>query len=210
MDVFFAIIASYPVVIFTFLLTVVTIYWLITILGMIDIDVLDCADIDGGSDLDSLGGLAGLLTKLGFTGVPMTVVLSIVALFGWWVAYFSIWLLPFSAFGIWHFILGTAILTISLIVAFLVTWVALIPLRPLFIKNTARSKISLLGQTVEIRSSWVGERFGQAEFKDTGVDLILNIRAKTPNQLKKGDRVVLLEYIKEDHAYFVIPERDFY
>lgn len=210
MDVFFAIIASYPVAIYTFLLIVVTIYWLITILGMIDIDVLDFTDIDGGSDLDSLGGLAGLLTKLGFTGVPMTVVLSLVALFGWWVAYFSIWLLPFSAVGIWHFILGTAILAISLIVAFLVTWVAIIPLRPLFIKNTARSKKSLLGQAVEIRSSWVDERFGQAEFKDAGVDLILNIRAKTPNQLKKGDRVVLLEYIKEDHAYLVIPERDFY
>ncbi len=213
MDVFILIIASYPVAVFTSLLLVVVIYWLIAILGLIDIDTLDLPEIDAEAELDSLEGLtgvAGFLIKLGFQGIPVMVILSLLTLVAWWTSYFCVWLLPFALNGIWKLVLGTAILITSFIFALLITRFLVIPLKPLFRKNTARSKRSFLGQAVVIRSSRVDEHFGQAEFNDAGAGLILNIRAKTPNQLKKNDRVILLEYLEKDHVYLVIPERDFY
>ena len=210
MNVFLSIITSYPVVIYTFILIFVIFYWFIAILGMIDIDVLDFSDLETSSDLESLNGLAGLLTKFGLAGVPITVIVSFIALFGWIISYLAVWALPFIISGLWVLITGTAVLVVSALVAVVLTRIAVKPLKPLFVKNTARTNDSLLGQAVEIRSSWVNDSFGQAEFKDVGTSMIINVRAKTPNQLKKGDRVILLEYFAEENAYLVIPEREFY
>lgn len=213
MDVFILIIASYPVAVFTFLLLIVVVYWLIAILGLIDIDALDLPELDTDVELDSLEGLtgvAGFFIKLGFQGIPVMVILSLLTLIAWWTSYFCVWLLPFTLNGIWKLALGTAILIASFVFALLITRFLVIPLKPLFRKNTARSKKSFLGQAVVIRSSRVDEHFGQAELNDTGAGLILNVRAKSPNQIKKADRVILLEYLEKEHAYLVIPERDFY
>jgi len=47
MDPFYQNISSFPTAIFTFLLAVVTLYWVVAVLGLVDIDVLDFDIPDG-------------------------------------------------------------------------------------------------------------------------------------------------------------------
>ena len=99
MEAFFANIFSYPTVFFTVILLVLAVYWLFAILGMVDIDVLDLdmdVDADVDVDLEGMTGLAGLLVTLGLTGVPVTVVMTLLALLAWLLSYFAVHLLFFQ------------------------------------------------------------------------------------------------------------------
>ncbi len=91
---------SYPTVLFTVVLIVMVVYWLFAIVGLVDIDVLDLdLDLESDADLESLTGLAGLMVTLGLTGVPITIVLTVLALFAWLITYFGVHFLisPFSS-----------------------------------------------------------------------------------------------------------------
>jgi hypothetical protein len=45
--------------------------------------------------------------------------------------------------------------------------------------------------------------------EDGGAGLILRVRADEALGFKRGDRVVLLEYLAAEHAYRVITEEEF-
>ncbi|MCR3773464.1 hypothetical protein K3Z97_07790, partial [Pseudomonas aeruginosa] len=85
---------SFPTVLFSFLLILAIIYWGIVALGMVEIDVLD---LDAESVVDGAGqaeGLAALLAKLKLNGVPVTLVLTLLSFFAWFLCYFvQLWLL---------------------------------------------------------------------------------------------------------------------
>lgn len=218
MEIFIILITSYPVVIYTFLLCLVVFYWLVACLGMVDIDILDFAssDIDADFEVGTQGeagaeGLAGLLMKLGLNGVPVTVILSLLILLSWLISYFAAYfffhLLPL---GLVRYLIGTGVLIGAWMLALPTTALLIKPLKPLFKKLEGATPQSILGQAAVVRTSRVDDRFGEASFNDGGAGLILKIRSNTPNTLKSGDRVVLLEYLEDQHAYRVIPERDFY
>ncbi len=51
MDPFYQNITSFPTVIFTFVLAICVLYWLLAVLGVVDIDVLDIdVDVDLGNE----------------------------------------------------------------------------------------------------------------------------------------------------------------
>ena len=90
MDPFYQNIASFPTAFFTFFLVICLLYWLVAVLGFIDLDVLDIdiPDPDGQlgvnqTDLSTPDVLAGLMLKPGLYGVPGTIIVSFIALFGW-------------------------------------------------------------------------------------------------------------------------------
>jgi hypothetical protein len=60
-----------------------------------------------------------------------------------------------------------------------------------------------------VRSLRLDSNFGEVLLADGGAGLIFKARTINNEIYKKGDRVVLLEYIKEQHAYRVISETDF-
>src|SRR5690606_37985734 len=82
MDIFFQIIFTFPTVFFTFLLALSVAYWLLTVLGFVGIEALDL-DLDGADSVASLNVFSGLLFRLGLNGVPLTIVISSIALLGW-------------------------------------------------------------------------------------------------------------------------------
>ena len=45
--------------------------------------------------------------------------------------------------------------------------------------------------------------FGDADIDSQGASLILKIRAEEPNDLKRGDRVIITKYLPEEHVYLV-------
>lgn len=210
MTPFFQNISSFPTVFFTFLLTICLFFWLISILGFVDFDALDLPDIDAGSESSMANGAAGLLMKLGLNGVPATIILSFIALFGWTISYNAIhflhiadWATPIRWFA------NIGVFVISLFLAVVLTAQAIKPLRSLFNKMSNDVPKQVIGQVAIVRTSRVDEVFGEADFNDGAAGFIFKVRATDGRIFKKNDRVVLIEYLESQNAYQVISEKEF-
>jgi hypothetical protein len=209
MDPFYQNIASFPTLFFTLLLALTAVYWLVAVLGVIDLDVLDMDMPEGDAD-GGVQQLAGLLLKLGLNGVPLTIVISLLALFGWFICYYSVYLIfPFIPDGFLEYIVGLPILVGSLYMAVLITAQVIKPLKPLFANMNKNTVKNVLGQTAIVRSLRLDSGFGEVLLADGGAGLIFKARTMNNETFKKGDRVVLLQYLKDQHAYRVISETEF-
>lgn len=217
MDPFYQNIASFPTLFFTLILAVTTVYWLIAVLGIVDLDILDLdipegdASTDINSDTSSgANALAGFLLKLGLNGVPLTIIISFLALFGWLVCYFAVYFIfPVIPDGLLEYIVGLPILIGSLYIAVLITAQVIKPLKPFFDNMYKDTVKNVLGQTAIVRSLRLDSNFGEVFLEDGGAGLIFKARAINNETYKKGDRVVLLEYLKDKHVYRVISETEF-
>jgi hypothetical protein len=226
LDPFYENITSFPTVFFTFVLALCVLFWLGAVLGVVDIDVFhfdahfhahfDAPDLGGdvlggaGSDATTANALAGLMLRLGLNGVPVTVIISLVALLGWLLCYYAVHFLVIAQpGGLMRYLAGLPILLGSLYLAVMVTSVLIKPLRPLFKKTEQETVKRTLGQTAIVRSSIVDENSGEAVLQDGGAGLILKVRASGGSSYARGDRVVLLEYRKAENTYRVISEEEF-
>ena len=211
MDPFYQNIASFPTLFFTLLLALVTVYWLIAVLGIVDLDALDIDMPEGDASSDGgVNDLAGLLLKLNLNGVPLTITLSFLILFGWLICYFAVYFIfPIIPDGFLEYLAGLPILIGSLYISALITAQMIKPLRPLFKNMNNNTVKNVLGQTAIVRSLRLDSRFGEVLLADGGAGLIFKARTLNNETFKKGDRVVLLEYLKDQHAYRVIYETEF-
>ncbi len=170
---------SFPTVLFSFLLILAIIYWGIVALGMVEIDVLD---LDAESVVDGAGqaeGLAALLAKLKLNGVPVTLVLTLLSFFAWFLCYFvQLWLLSALPLGWLRYPLGAVVAVGALFLAAPLAATLCRPLRPLFRKLESTSSKSVLGQVAVVRSGRVTLQHGEALLEDGGAGLILKVRAE--------------------------------
>jgi hypothetical protein len=201
MDLFLLIVFSFPTVIFTVALLVSLAFWLFAVLGLFELDVLNLAAADG-VEMDA-GHLPGFMMKLGFDGLPITLILSGMAFFGWIASYAGSILLVALEPGPLRWMFGGAVAIAALLLSIPLTGLALQPLRGLFQRVEAASANSLLARSAIVRSAEVTEQHGTATLEDGGAGLILQVRA-SPGQFQRGDSVVLVEYIEAQNAFRVI------
>jgi hypothetical protein len=211
MTPFYQNISHFPTVFFTFLLAVCLLFWLIAIIGIIDIDALDLPDISiGAEESGMINGAAGLLMKAGLNGVPFTIVLSFIALFGWTISYNAVHFLHVADYyAPVRWLANIIIFLVALYSAVFLTAQVIKPLRRFFNKLSVDVQKIVLGQVAIVRTSRVDDKFGEAEFNDGAAGLILKVRAFGSSTFKKNDRVVLLEYLEFDNAYRIISEEEF-
>lgn len=215
MDPFYQNIASFPTAIFTFFLGVCLLYWLVAVLGLVDIEILDfdAPEFDADMDISSSSSadvLAGLLLRFGLHGVPVTIIISLVALFGWLICYYLAHI-TYSVIpgGLLRYITGIPIFIASLYIAVMISAQVIKPIRSLFSKALHHSPKNILGQTAIVKTSRVDTGFGEATMADGGAGLLLKVRATGDSQYQRGDRVVLLEYNTEANTYRVVSEQEF-
>lgn len=209
MELFLQIALSFPTVVFTVLLGVALCYWLLAMLGMIDLDIFDVshAHVHGhGGEHVELGGVAGLLMKFGLDGVPLTLIFSVITLIAWVLSYLAarFFLLPLAP-DAFRWMIGGGIVLGAFLLAVPMAGVALRPLRSLFAKIKPVTSESLLGKPAIVRSPVVTPQQGQAAMEDGGAGLILQVRADA-GLFKRGDRVVLVEYLEAQNAYRIIKD----
>ncbi|WP_250656012.1 hypothetical protein [Alkalimarinus coralli] len=217
MDPFYQNIASFPTAFFTFFLVICLLYWLVAVLGFVDLDVLDfdIPDVDGElgvnqTDLSTPDMLAGLMLKLGLYGVPVTIIVSFIALFGWFICYFIVhFFFGLVPDGLLRYLAGLPVLLGTLYVAVMLTALVIKPIRPLFKKTSQNIVKEVLGQTAIVRTSKVNNSFGEVFLADGGAGLIFKARSTGDEVFNKGDRVVLLEYMEVENVYRVISEKEF-
>lgn len=201
MDTFFAIAFSFPTVVFSVLLCVAIIYWLISLVGL--------GDVEADGDIDASGDFSGLLVTLGLQGVPLPLVLTLLFLVAWLVSYFADLLLgTLVPGGLLHGLFGVAVIAGALVVSILVTAVLIRPLRPLFRRvYLPPLQKRIIGTTCVVTSAEVTENGGRAEAVLDGAHLVLQVRSHT--SLSHRERAVLIEHIPDKNAWWVVPESEF-
>jgi hypothetical protein len=214
MDPFYQNIASFPTVIFTVSLAVCVVFWLISMLGFINVDVLD-VDLPGGEsgvdlNTNTSPGAVGILLKFGLHGVPITIIVSLISVFAWPICYYIVaFFFHLIPDGFLTYLAGIPVLFVSLYAAVLITSFVIRPLRPLFkIANQETTK-HVLGQSAIVRTSKVDNKFGEVNFEDGGAGLILKVRTDGQEVFSRGDRVVLYEYLEEENIYRIVSEKEF-
>lgn len=211
MDGLYAIILSFPTIIFTVFLLVTVIYWLISFLGVVDIDALDVdADISGDNS-SGVNGIAGLAMKLGLNGVPLPIIVTLITLIGWFVSYYATFFLFkfLPDLILISFVARLGILLVSLWSAIFLTARIIRPLRTFFKQAEQEVEKNIVGQLAIVRTGRVDGEFGEAAVEDGGAGLLVKIRPYKNETFKRGDRVILLEYHQEENIYKVISEEEF-
>jgi hypothetical protein len=215
MDAFYQNISSFPTAIFTFVLAICVLYWLCAVLGVVDIDILDLNDAAGevglGNDAITPNAMSGVMLKFGLNGVPVTIIISFLSLFGWLFSYYSVhYLSPFIPKGILSYLFGVVILFITFFLAVLSTALILNIIRPFFQKIEQQTIRRVTGQRAMVRSSKVTDSSGEVFLNDGGAGLILKARSDEGKTFVKGDSVILLEYVEDKNFYRVISEKEFF
>jgi hypothetical protein len=215
MDAFTDVISSYPTNIFTIVLGIMLVFWIFAILGMFDIDIFpsDTGEdaLDPDIELDGeMPGFIGLLHTLGLTGVPLTLVISIIALIGFSICYFiSAWILIPLDSTLIRYLGGSAILAASLAFAIPVTAQIIKPMKPLFVKHFAPSKKDYVGHVCVVTSSSVNNEFGVGIVETSGAPIQVDIRTQEGETYSKGANLRIADYNASEDTFDVISEEKF-
>lgn len=179
---------SVPTVLFTPLLLVVVGYWLVVLAGGVD------ADIEGGSG--EAGG--GALGFLGFGGVPLSVVGSLLVVFAWFAALAGGQLMPAVPGGI--------VAVAALVVAWLPTRLAVVAVRRLLPAGAEPSRADFVGRTCVIRTQRVTGTFGQAEVRaPDGSSALVQVRQAGHDQLTAGTVALVYDFDPAGEFFWVVP-----
>ena len=211
--VFITKISLYPTIIFTGLVMFVTLYWIVSLLGMADMDSVDLGESGGDADvstLSSTGFFTGLMLKFGLYGVPLIIILSLISLIGWLLSYlYTSFLHQYFDSGVLYYLFGTGALIFVLVVSMWLTGIIISPIRKNIAKIPKRNSSNNVGKIAVVRTLSVTDKHGEAELNDGGAGLILKIRSDTNDGLlKQGDRVMLIEYLDEANIYRVAVVED--
>ena len=211
--VFITKISLYPTIIFTGLVMFVTLYWVVSLLGMADMDSVDLGESGGDADvstLSSTGFFTGLMLKFGLYGVPLIIILSLISLIGWLLSYlYTSFLHQYFDSGVLYYLFGTGALIFVLVVSIWLTGIIISPIRKNIAKIPKRNSSNNVGKVAVVRTLSVTDKHGEAELNDGGAGLILKIRSDTNDGLlKQGDRVMLIEYLDEANTYRVAVVED--
>ncbi|MDR1934399.1 MAG: DUF1449 family protein [Candidatus Accumulibacter sp.] len=217
-----AVLTAYPTAIYTALLGVVLVYWLLAVAGLVDFssgvdldldiggdagDVSHVQNLDGevGEGGSSVTTLAGLLVAFGLGGVPFSVVVSLLAFISWFVcALASLWILPWVPTDLLRFAAATGILAGAFAAAVPLAAACVRPLRGLFARSYAVSNASLVGRECLILTGSVDEKFGRAQVSGDGEDFHVRVVADVPNSLKRGDFAHIVDYDETARVYRVV------
>lgn len=214
----------FPTVVFSLGMVVVLAYWLLVILGALDIDLLggdghvDLAGAGkgvgdaivgakgGAEGLKVDGGGEGLWAGLGLAKVPVTISFSAVFLVCWILSLLGMFYAP----GI----VGTApwvaptLLPLVLVVGLPLAGVLVRPLGRVFELREGKSNRDYIGHTCTISTGHVDDGFGQATVEDGGTVLVIPVRCDRPGALSRNDRALIIDFDSARHAYVVEPAAD--
>ncbi|MEV0649233.1 hypothetical protein AB0I28_28655 [Phytomonospora sp. NPDC050363] len=198
---------AFPAVLFTFALIVVIGFWVLTLFGGADPDILDT---DGGAEIGESGG--GFLSVFGLGHVPATVVLSLLITFSWFLSLAGTVLLDGLGLpGLVYALLALGVLLVAVVLAWAATRALISPLRRVFAPEVPASRADFVGRVCVIRTGSVTHDFGQAEVTaDDGSTAIVQVRvpveiAHDPEDFRSGRTALIFDYDAIGEVFLVAP-----
>lgn len=194
----------------TVFLAMMVAYWLMVILGAMDLDFLDFdldTDVDADVDLD-LGGAPvgvfdGMLAFFYLGKIPIMILLSIFAMCLWVVSIIANgYLNPSGSLA-----LGLPIAAGNLVVSPLVCKVICTPLARLFmaLKKDPNAPADVIGRICKVNTTQVSKKMGQAEVPTSGAPILLNVVADGDHIFKKGDEAVVIGKDETKGVHIIAP-----
>jgi hypothetical protein len=196
MSGFFAATVSFPAVLFSFVLAVVVLYWLLVLVG---------ADLD----LDADAGDGGMIATLGLGGLPLMIALSMWITLSWLIAMIgTIVLAALAADGVVGVLLRVALLVVALLGGLVGTRLVVVPIRRAIPAAAEPSRGDFVGRTCVIRTGSVSETFGQAEItSDDGSSAIIQVRRPVEmndgGPLRSGSEALIFDYDPDKEIFWV-------
>lgn len=184
---------SFPAALFTFLLVVVVLFWLLVLLGTMDLEIGD-ADIDG-------------LDGIGLGGVPVTVTLSVLIVVAWFVSLAGgVFTAALNLGTFVQVLLGIGVLFVAVLAGLFVARLVALPLRKLYVDGSEPSRRDFLGRECVIRTGRVSGDFGQAEVTaEDGSSAIIQVRQTGEHELTNGRRALIFDYDTDGEFFWVAP-----
>jgi len=207
MNAFLQTALRFPTLAYSIVLAVCVMYWLLAATGLVDGDGPDLLG-DGDADGEA-SGAAAMLARLGLSGVPVMIVLTVLAFFGWLGTYFVQLLLLQALPDPMRWLVGAGVGVAMLLPGVFVTSLLLRPLSRALLRLRPPAEPTVLGRVAIVSTPSVDAGYGQATMDDGGAGLVLQIRHADAARFKRGDRVVLIEYLADQHAYRVMAEEQF-
>jgi len=195
MSGFLAATVSFPAVLFSFVLAVVVLYWLLVLVGA-DLDL----DADGGD---------GVIGTLGLGGVPLMIAISMWITLSWLIAMVgTIVLGAFPVDGGVGVLLRVALLVVALVGGLVGARLVVVPIRRAIPAAVEPSRNDFVGRTCVIRTGSVSETFGQAEVtSDDGSSAIIQVRRpaemRDRGPLRAGAEALIFDYDPEEEIFWV-------
>ncbi len=188
----------------TILAIFVVIYWLTVIIGLVDVDLFDFEiDLDADADADgiSVGWLNSVLAFFNLAQVPIMIFLSFLIIPAW-----GLMLIATDALGVESFLPGLLVLIPVLIVSLFVAKILTMPFVKLFGKmSEEKEEEVIIGKVCEVIVPTRGDKVGQALVITRGAPLRLNVYTTKGSELLKGDKGLVIEYLKERNMYLIEP-----
>lgn len=203
---------------FSILLIPVACYWLLCLIGIVDIEMFD-VDFDDGGDasagLDGDGGLEmesdgdgssegapsggvmhSVMNFFNATDVPLMLVLSLLIVLLWMFAMLGNLSLP---------LLGPSLVALgALVLAILGTKLLTAPLRPIFRSLKEEETDPVIGKTALVRTSTISEKGGQITLEHRGTTNYLNARiASGTTEIARNSEVIIYGYDQDSGLYLV-------
>ncbi|MCK9872165.1 OB-fold-containig protein [Nocardiopsis dassonvillei] len=192
---------GFPTVLFTPLLVVVAVYWLLVSVGATGSDALDSVDDSG-----EAAGLSSLMSRVGLGRVPVTVALSSLVCVAWFVS-----MMGSIMTSLLHttstpllIALGLVVLLIALVAAWAVTSGLVMSVQRFLPSRSSGSKNELVGRTCVIRIGEANEGFGQAEITTAGGAAIsIPVRTTGGEVLPVGSTALIFDHSAEQDVFLV-------
>lgn len=203
MEIFLNQMFSAPMVYFSVPFVFLMLYWLMVFAGLADFEMLD---FDADVDPDSEAGGSSWLEKLGLDGVPLTVAITLLDIYALALTYLARkYLMPLFDGILTATAMGALVALFAVVIALPIAALSIRPLRQYFKTHEGVSKNDLIGTICTTTTQTVTATFGQATSKD---GMLYSVRCAEPNDIKKGSRIVLIEYQSEADVFSVVTESE--
>lgn len=197
-----------PTTLFIFIM----IYWLIVIIGVIDVDSVDIdLDLDHDVDLDvdaevdadvHVGGFASVLSFFNIGHMPLMIFVTFFTLPLW-----TATLLINDFLGIQSFIPGLITFIPIFIGSLFVAKFLTIPIAKFYrkLRQETEAVEHIVGQLCTAKLPISDNRTSQAEIREGGTSVLINVKTRNGEAIPKGGQGLVIEEDVEGKFYYVEP-----
>ena len=198
----------------TFLLSFSLVYWVIVMLGAIDLDFFDVdVDVDVDAHFDAhtdthvdasgsgnIGWFNSALAFFNLAEIPLMIFITFLAIPMWFISVVGNYYLGVSSVGF-----SILLLIPNFIVSLFVAKFATMPFVKLFskLKKQETSMESLAGHICKVILVATKDHVGQAEVRKDGSSFLISTKSSDDVEIRKGETALIIEY-QEDKKLFII------
>ena len=192
---------QFPTVVFTFLLALIALYWLLVLIRLAPLELFE---------RDSLRDdhMASTLVSLGFAGVPATLALSILVFFAGAISLaIELLALRWLSLGMLRVPAGVLVLWVSFAVASPVAAAVCHSVQRALHRYQPFKRRCLLGATVVV-SERQNDEYASAQLENEPSSTV-RLHCKAGDRPQAGERRVLVKYLADEGAYRSVIEQQY-